>query len=174
MDNNTFNLEEVSEDINLETARYALSDVRERLADALDTKKTLEQKAYTLLGGYITITMAIFGFATQVIDMYMFWTLIIIGAIFSVGILFVLSSLKSSQYGAIGSYPDAWIREGVINGNNNALATNIAYITQDYQEPLKKSDASNGQKAYFLNCAVIAGIGAPICFAIAIIRNAIY
>ncbi len=175
MDDRTFNLEDVTENINLETARYALSDVMERLTDALDTKKTLEQKAYTILGGYITITMAIFGFTTQQSsDTYLFWTLLIMGGFFSIGIVSVLFSLKSSQYGSIGSYPDAWIRDGVINGNDNALATNIAYITQDYQEPLTQSDASNKKKAFFLNCAIMAGVASPILFAFSIVKNAVF
>ena len=103
--------------ISLKTAEMAFKDVKERLQDALDTKKSLEQKASTVLGGYITLDAAIFGLSTQVKNPFWIFTLCVIGSTVLYGLVAALCSLRTSDYGAMGSYPDAWIREGIIDGD---------------------------------------------------------
>ena len=44
-------------DLNPTVVREAYDHAAQRLADSLDTKKAFEQKAFTLLGGYLTISL---------------------------------------------------------------------------------------------------------------------
>jgi hypothetical protein len=53
-------------EINPLIAREAYDHAAKRLADALDTKKAFEQKAFTLFGGYLTISLALLGAGSAV------------------------------------------------------------------------------------------------------------
>jgi hypothetical protein len=55
-------LEELqSSTINKAVAREAYTQVDRHLVDILDVRKSFEQKAATLMGAYITISVALFG-----------------------------------------------------------------------------------------------------------------
>jgi len=149
--------------ISLDAARLATDDAKLRLTDALDLSKSLEQKAFTVLGVYITITIAIFGILTRS-SFHLGISLFVSGSIFYYGIIRALLSLKSSNYGCVGSSPDVWVREGVINGDDNSIALNLTYIARDYLNPIEESDQSNQKKAKNLNHAIISGSIAPLFF----------
>jgi hypothetical protein len=52
--------------INADVAREAYIQADRHLSDLLDVKKSFEQKATTLLGAYITLSIALFGFGGAV------------------------------------------------------------------------------------------------------------
>jgi hypothetical protein len=55
-------LEEIERsNVNKEVAREAYEQATKRLVDTLETKKSYEQKAFTLFNAYLTITLALFG-----------------------------------------------------------------------------------------------------------------
>jgi hypothetical protein len=62
-------LEELGQaSISAEIAREAYNHASERLADVLDTKKVFEQKAQAFFAGYITLALALFGYAAALMS----------------------------------------------------------------------------------------------------------
>lgn len=102
--------------INLTIVREAYDQADKRLADTLDIQKAFEQKAFTLFGGYLTISLALFGAGGAVASspslkylLTPFWGT---GAVLVIGTIFFLLALTDKQYGALASHPDMWAEQG--------------------------------------------------------------
>lgn len=152
--------------VNKDVAREAYDQATKRLTDALETKKSYEQKAFTLFNAYLTISLALFGvggafykddgFAFPVIA---FW---VCGGIFVLGTVFFVLALMDNCYGALASSPDMWLNRGTIDGDDTVLPRMLAYVTYYHQERIDQSTAANAQKALHIRYGILLGISAPI------------
>ena len=152
--------------VNKEVAREAYEQATKRLVDALDTKKSYEQKAFTLFNAYLTISLALFGvggalykddgFAFPVIA---FW---VCGGTFILGTVFFVLALMDDRYGALASNPDMWLNRGTIDGDDTVLPRMLAYVTYYHQERIDQSTAANGKKAMHIRYGILIGLAAPI------------
>lgn len=161
-------LEEIRDaNVNLAVAREALSQANARLSDVLDTKKTFEQKAFTLFNGYLTVSLALFGVGGAIYKtdglthtVQSFWItalLVLLGVV-----LFVLA-LRGGKYGALGSNPSMWLNSGTIDGAENvALPHMIAYVAWHHESRIDTSIRQNNRKAHLINWGVWIGAAAPV------------
>ena len=159
-------LEELrSSNINGVIAREAFEQATKRLADILDTKKSHEQKAFTLFSGYLTLCLGFFAASVALLkdkqELHIVVTFWVGGAIFIIGAFLLVLALLDSRYGALGSDPEAWIRRGVIDGDDAALPLMLAYLTYQYQDRIGQSAAANERKARWIRAGVFLGIAAP-------------
>jgi hypothetical protein len=151
--------------INPIVVKEAHEQATKRLGDALDTKKTYEQKAFTLFSGYVTVSLALFGvggaiFKEQGINHLVmpFWAA---GVMFILGAILFVVSLRDKTYGAIASDPSMWLNKGTIDGGDNVLSVMLAYITYYHQERIDISVKNNLIKAYLIRYGIYLGVAAP-------------
>jgi hypothetical protein len=157
--------------INPAVAKEAYDQAAKRLGDALDTRKTYEQKAYTLFNGYMTASLALLGvggaiFKEQGVNHLVlpFW---VAGMMFVLGAILFVLSLSDRDYGAIASEPSMWLNKGTIDGGEDVLPLMLAYITYYHQERINVSMANNLRKARLIRSGIILAIIAPfVLFAI--------
>src|SRR6266436_284373 len=160
-------LQEIREStINPEVAKEAYDQAQKRLGDTLDTKKTYEQKAFTLFNGYMTASLALLGVGGAIFKEQGFNHLVlpfwVAGMMFVSGAIFFVLSLIDKNYGAIASEPSMWLNKGTIDGDQNVLPLMLAYITYHHQERINISAANNLKKALLIRVGIILGIIAPI------------
>ena len=157
-----------SSTINAAVAREAYVQVDRYLADMLDVKKSFEQKAATLLGAYITVSVALFGIGGAIFKEVgtgqKVWPFFGAGLTFIAGAWCFIIALKSGKYGAVGSTPEAWLNRGTIDGGDNALPAMLAYITHHHHERIEISVKSNEQKARWITAGIVFGPVASFVF----------
>jgi hypothetical protein len=158
--------------INEAVAREAFAQVERRLVDILETKKLIEQKATSLFTAYVTISLAIFGFGVVVFKDSTLtgkaWAFFVSGGLFVLGASSFIIALKGQSYGSIGSAPSAWMRLGVIDGNDDEPARTLAHLVLRVQERIKPSLASNATKYWWVHVGMFLGIAGALVFALTI------
>jgi hypothetical protein len=154
--------------INPAVAREAYVQADRHLVDILDVRKSFEQKASTLMGAYNTLSLALFGLGATIFkdahtlrEMAPFLGA---GAVFFVGTLCFLTAIRSGEYPALGSTPEMWLNAGTIDGEDNAVAAMLAYITFHHSTRIDLCNASNKRKARWINFGIYLGPVAPIAF----------
>lgn len=156
--------------INPDVAREAYEQAEKRLADALQTKSAFEQKAFTLFGGYTTVSFALVGVAGSMFEddglTRVALALGLSGIVLIVGALLLVLALRDRTYGALGSNPDMWLRRDTIDGVDGTLPLMLAYITFHHQKRIKESIKSNNSMAALIRWAIYAGLSAPIVAAV--------
>jgi hypothetical protein len=156
--------------INAAVAREAYIQVDRHLSDVLDVKKSFEQKATTLLGAYVTISVALFGIGGAIFKDSgvgpKVWPFFGAGIAFIVGAWFFVAALKTGKYAAVGSTPEMWLNQGILDGGESALPAMLAYITFHHSERIRLSEKSNETKARYIGAGIIAGPAAAIVFLI--------
>jgi len=157
--------------INEGVAREAYNQAAKRLEDTIDTKKSYEQKAFTLFTGYVTVSLALFGaggvfYKDHGLDhlVFPFW---LAGAFFVIGTVFFVIALIDRSYGALASEPSMWLVDGTINGGDDVLPLMLAYITYHHQNRIKVSVKSNAKKAWRIRVGIILGTLAPFVLLLA-------
>jgi len=159
--------------INPLIAREAYEHAAKRLDDALQTKAAFEQKAFTLFGGYLTISLALLAASGAAYDSqrlrHLFIPFLVTGIIFVVGDIMFMVALKARNYGALASHPDMWLNTGVIDGPDSVLPTMLAYITFYHQERIDTSVARNEAKAKWIESGIWLGIVAPAIFIVLVV-----
>jgi len=152
--------------INLSIVNNGILEAKSRLKDALETKRLLDQKTFVLLKGYmltsIALILALVFFISSKPITLIFISFIISAFFFCFGIVFLLISLKSANYGTLGNYPDCWLQEGIIDGDQDTHSTMLTYILHAYHDKIWQSDDSNIRKSGFLNLGILSGIIAII------------
>lgn len=152
--------------INLAVIREAHEQAEKRLADALDTKKSFEQKAFTLFGAYTTISFALIGVAGSMFKddglTNMVMAMGASGFALIVGAVLLVSALHERIYGALGSNPDMWLRSNTVDGDESTLAMMLAYITFHHQERIKASIRSNNTMGALIRWAIYTGGASPL------------
>jgi hypothetical protein len=162
-------LEELQQSrINPDVAREAYIQVDRHLNDILEVRKSFEQKAATLLGAYITVSVALFGIGGAIFkDVGMapkVWPFFAAGLIFIAGASCFIFALKAGSYAGIGSTPEMWLNRGTIDGGENALPAMLAYITYHHHSRIALSLKSNRKKARWISAGIYLGPIAPLVF----------
>jgi len=152
--------------VNLDIAKEALSQSEKRLGDALDAKKMVEQKATVLFGAYVTISLALFGFAGTLArdPVHARWAVafFIAGTVFVCGAAAFALVFRSAEYGNFGSEPSMWLQAGRIDGDHQALARMFAYLAHHHATRIEKSYASNAVKSRRLHIGMMVGVAGAI------------
>jgi hypothetical protein len=156
--------------INAVVAREAYTQVDRHLIDILEVRKSFEQKAATLMGAYITISVALFGiggaFFKDAGTSTKVWPFFGAGVIFIIGAWCFIVALKSGQYAAVGSTPEMWLNRGTIDGKDSAAAAMLAYITFHHSERIAICIKGNKRKADWIDAGIYLGPIAPVVFLI--------
>lgn len=154
--------------INPAVAREAYVQVDRHLIDILEVRKSFEQKAATLMGAYITLSVALFGIGGALFKDAGAWAKVLpffgTGLVFVAGAWCFIAALKSGQYAAVGSTPEMWLNRGTIDGDDNAVAAMLAYITFHHSERIAICVRGNERKARWIDAGIYLGPLAPIVF----------
>lgn len=153
--------------INSAVAREAYDQAEKRLKDALDTKKSFEQKAFTLFGGFTTVALGVIGIAGAVYKAEDGMTRLVLalcasGLVFLIGAFLLTLALRARDHGALGSNPDMWLRRDIIDGEDDVLTLMLAYITYYHQNRINASIESNGRMNRLIMTAIYTGLCAPL------------
>jgi hypothetical protein len=157
--------------INPAVAREAYTQVDRHLLDILEVRKTFEQTAATLMGAYITISVALFGIGGAIFKesgaAAKMWPFFGAGLVLIIGAWCFIAALKSGRYVAVvGSTPEMWLNRGTIDGGDNAVAAMLAYITFHHRDRIAISVEGNREKARWIDVGIFLGPVAPIVFLI--------
>lgn len=159
-----------SSTINAVVAREAYTQVDRHLLDILEVRKSFEQKAATLMGAYVTLSVALFGIGGAIFKDAGAGAKVLpffgAGVVFIVGAWCFIAALKSGKYAAVGSTPEMWLNRGTIDGNDNAMAAMLAYITFHHRERIAISIKGNKRKARWIDVGIYLGPVAPVVFLI--------
>jgi hypothetical protein len=146
-------------------AREAYDHASKRLGDTLDTKKSFEQKAFTLFSGYMTASIALFGVSGVLLKEtsthYYVLPFAISGFVLALGAIFFVLALMDKSYGALASDPDMWLNRGTIDGDDSVVPLMLAYITFYHKDRIYKSMIENNSKALKIRIGIYFGISAP-------------
>lgn len=152
--------------INADVAREAYSQSEKRLSDVLETKKSFEQKAFTLFGAYTTISFALIGVAGSLFKDSGASPLVLAmgasGLVLVAGAILLVLALHERTYGTLGSNPEIWLRKDTIDGVEAALPLMLAYVTFHHQERIEASIASNKAMGFLIRWAVYVGVLTPV------------
>jgi hypothetical protein len=151
-----------SANINFDIAKEALAQSEKRLSDALEAKKTVEQKATVLFGAYVTISLALFGVGGALLRDATLnvrgWPFFFAGTCFVVGAVAFVLVLRSGQYGNLGSQPSMWLQPGRIDGDQQELGRMFAYLAHHHQSRIATSYESNASKRRALHFGMAMGV----------------
>jgi hypothetical protein len=154
--------------INPTIVREALAQAVKRLADTLETKKTFEQKATTLLGAFVTISLALSGAGAallrdQSLLLHHRWPIWLAATLMMLGAFCFAGAMIDQRYGAMGSDPDMWINAGTIDATDDKrLSYMLALITYYHKKRISTGTRSNTIKAWLIRGGVICGALAPL------------
>jgi hypothetical protein len=152
--------------INPAVAQEAYAQSSQRLAEILETKRSFDQKAFTLFTGYLSVCVAQMAIAASFHrDRGSFATVLAFsasGLILAAGAILFAMAQRPADYGALGSAPEAWLRPGVIDGGESALPATLAYMTHYHRSQMTLSIACNEKKAKLILWGIRMGIAAPI------------
>lgn len=153
--------------INDKIVREAFAQAQKRLEDTLETKKAFEQKATTLLGAYVTISLALSGAGVAIFNnptiVQHRWPIWLASALLVLGAFCFVGALWDARYGALGSDPEMWLRDGTINATEDtALPSMLAFITYHHKKRISEGVRSNEIKARLIRAGVVLGALAPL------------
>jgi len=152
--------------INPDVAREAFDQASKRLADILDTRKSSDQKAFTLFSGYLTISLGLFAAGVALLNdkqaRHVVVTVWAAGSVFLAAAFLLVMALLDAEYGAMGSDPKMWLTPGVIDGGEAAIPAMLAYLGFQYQERIDRSAQANERKALWTRVGVFLGMLAPL------------
>lgn len=148
--------------INPDVAKEALSQAEKLLADVLEVRKTVEQKATSLFTAYVTIALALFGIGGALVREIgarpLAWPFFVAGFGFVLGAAIFIWALRGLEYGYAGSDPDMWLISGVIDGGDAAVPAMHAYLAMHHKKRTTVSMASNDKKRRALGFGMIVGL----------------
>lgn len=157
-------LEELQDaELNLEVVKEGYAHVEKRLNDVLDVRKTVEQKALTLFSAYVTVSLALFGFALNFLKdgsagLIRALPFMVSGAIFLGGAGIFMAAIRGAEYGFTGSDPRVWLRKGTTDGDAKALARTLATVIHFHQKRIDVSLASNLTKGRLVQRGMLIGL----------------
>ncbi len=151
--------------INPQIARAAVDDADLRLLDVLATKAGFEQKAMTFLNVYIVVALALLsvcGMWFRSTDPWMAIPFLAAAVAFLGGAVCFSLALLDDIYGARGSDPSVWLRQGVLTGDEAVFALTLAHRARARAGTIDASLASNNRKRRCIRVGMILGIVAPV------------
>jgi hypothetical protein len=156
--------------INPTVAKEVYLQAEKRLADLLDLRKSVEQKASSFFSAYITAALTLFGIGGAIFKDHGFsaktFPFFLAGSIFVAGALIFMLALKDEKYGFLGSPPDMWLTKGTIDGESNALDAMYAYLAYHHADRISVSVQSNRAKIRYVRAGMFVGLAATIAFAV--------
>jgi hypothetical protein len=159
--------------INPSAAREACNQAEKRLADIIATSAGYETKAGALFSVYITIALATLGGSGAFLGIRDKVSLVIslglTGVVFVVGALFLAMVFRARMFGFLGSDPEVWLHADVLEGTEQTIGYNLAFITRDYVDRIRRSEATNDIKQWWIEAAIWVGVSGPAVFAIAML-----
>jgi len=155
---------------NTEVAKEAFTQGEKRLADILDTKKVIEQKATSLFSAYVTLALAISGVGAAIFkDPLRSETAIAFVlpvGLFATGAGFFMRALKSADYGTLGSSPAHWLRPGVIDAAKGVEpARTLAQLAYNFEQKINDGIAANDKKYAAIHTGMLMGLIGVAAFA---------
>ena len=152
--------------INPLVSREAYDQASKRLADALDTKKAFEQKAFILFNAYIALSLALFGVGGTIyrgaMETMPAWPFLVAGSMLLFGAALFVWALLDKGYGSLASDPDMWLNKGTIDGDDGVVPLMLAYITFYHKDRITRSMDANDLKARLIRFGIFFGLAAPI------------
>jgi hypothetical protein len=159
----------LSSELNLATVREAALQVDKRLADLLDTKKTFDQRAMSLLGPSVSLALALAGasgLAARDTHPEIVAALVASSICMTLAAVACVLSLQVRNYGAQGTDPAHWLRLGTLTGGDVDLARTLAEVIWHHRKRISDSGDSNDSKRRWLTCAMCLAIAAPVVLAV--------
>ena len=142
--------------------KEALRQAELRLKDARDRQTILDKKClfmfifYSLMSFFSIGAFLNLGIKVPTIE-FIFCFLIVLP--FLVCSKLLLFALKGRTYGTLGRYPDTWLQEEIINGEDDSqYGYVLANILFDYQDAIACSDKSNESKIKLFDAALYFGM----------------
>jgi len=171
----TEEIQELYPNINKDIVREGINQAEDRLKDCLSTKTQLEQKALIILGAYVAIQLAIFSaiaflYKSNAINP-LFFTLLLSGLVFTVGSIYLVLSLRASDYGTMGRSPSTWLQPDTLEGDSHTHALILAHVLHGYDHRIETSIQSNAVKSRQLIIAIVAGVSSPIVFIVTLLLS---
>lgn len=156
--------------INAAVAREAYTQADRYLLDILAVRNSFEQKAATLMGAYITLSLALFGIGGTIFQKDgvgpTVWPFFVTGMVLLIGAWCFIRALKAGTYAAVGSTPAMWLNKGVIDGDADAVPKMLAYLTHYHTERIDLSINGNKLKAIWIDRGIYFGAAAPLTFVV--------
>jgi len=164
-------LEEIQKiEINIDIVQDGLKFAEQKLTDVLQTKESLDQKAFSLLRAYVLILglscLSIYYLcANGLFDSNLFYAFSAILSSIMIGILCLSCSICALKYGTQGRSPDTYLQPDILDGNERVRATVLGYILHGYQKRIGASCQSNEKKSKLINLGIFFGaILSTSCF----------
>lgn len=166
--------------VQTEVAKEALAHAEKRLADLLETKKSFELRASTLLTGFTTLALAVVGagggFLTSTVlagsaPKALPYAFFVASLPLMVAAWCMVRVLRPAAYGNLGSAPGVWLQPGVINAGENVVPVMQAYVTHSMKERIDKTNQTNDARAQILSCGCNWALAAPGVLAIGILLS---
>jgi hypothetical protein len=156
---------------NADVAKEAFSQGERRLADILDTKKAIEQKATSMFSAYVTISLAVSGVGATIlrdpIRAENAWPFFGSAGLFVIGAFFFMSALKGANYGTLGSSPTIWLRAGVIDApkDGDEPARTLAQLAHGFEAHINSGISANDKKYASIHWGMKLGLVGVVAFA---------
>lgn len=160
-----------------DVGKEAYSQVEKRLIDLLETKKSLETRAASMLASFTTLALAVAGagaafFSSQPLVDHAHkglpWIFFITGLLFMLGAWSMVVVLIPSENGNLGTSPEIWLESGVIDAPSNITPDIQAYMLVYMGERIDKTMAANEKKADYMIQGAFLASSAPLALSLGI------
>lgn len=160
--------------VNADVAKSVLAQAEKMHGDLIDDKKSLESKASSLFGSYVTLATAFFGAGGYLVKDTSTnispYPLFFMGCGFALACLMLVRVQQSDQYGISGSDPRSWLQSGWLDARSDVTAKFNAYLIMQYIKKIDASIEANKRKRNNLKAGMYTAAGSLLLgvFAIAI------
>lgn len=159
--------------IDPEVAKEAYAQVEKRLADLLETKKSFETRAASMLASFVSIELALMATAIALLNsgilkgtMEGLPYVLFLTAVPLVYATFTLcEALLPTHYGNLGASPEIWLQQGIMD-QPISVAHMQSYAIFHMAKRIDMTEASNNAKAECLKTAAWISAATPIVFTV--------
>lgn len=163
--------------LNGDIAKEAYVQAERRLLDCMETKKNLEQRGTTLLGGFITLSVAFCAASVAAYTSARFSPLaphlLANAALFIAGAMSFVWMQLPSPYPIVGDYSKNWITSGLINAPDMKIGYLLSVRTLRLQPLIEAAQKSNKKKASYLDVGITCGL-LSACLFVAIVSYRLF
>jgi hypothetical protein len=161
-----------------DVAKEAYTQVEKRLADLLETKKSFEQRASTLLTGFSALALALLGagaafFTNQSLighgPKYLPFAFFIAAIPMTWALWYMVRAQQPISAGVLGSTPDLWLRPGVIDAVGNVVPAVQAYVVYYMAERINTTERANSVREMLILDGCKLALAAPAVLTVAAI-----
>jgi hypothetical protein len=154
-----------------DVAKEALAQVEKRMTDLLEIKKSYEQRASTLLTGFSALALALLGaggafFTSQTLVVHGFKYLPFAFFVAAAPMILAVWQMVRAQQpigaGTLGSTPDIWLRQGVIDATGNVVPVMQAYVVHYMADRINQTERANGIREVLIIRGCRLALAAPV------------